>query len=581
MIDKSRAKGLAVCFFVLFLAAAYVFSYLDLAIDDAVRYRPLANGWVSIYPEIHLDEHLSVVEKIEKIVKEDLVHGRFRPAFFTYISIPYFLSPVVYDNEATEEARPYLDLLNGDLRITGFFLLLSVVVSMALLMLSVYRFCNTILFSLLPVFFVPLSPSLAENLLQNFIDSQEIPLVLLASLWLFSLFSSFKYENSTVKKYLYFSISLLALFVSFLVKETSVIIACALCLLVLLELLFFRFGKEYAWPTKAVVVQSALSVVLAIGVVGFVAVNSRGYASSYNVSCLGLVSVFGQLWVLVSKYSLVNVFSFVFVAVFFVLAGMLRGQKVNDIIVENHIRFALLLLFLSVGFLVVLFPWKPVLVKYVYPSVFFFSFLVSYAVSFVFSVLKERYGGKSYLFFGIVVMSYMFLYCGYYGESVKEKQYLFSVSNYGVTALYDVADDIDEEFGDVDGEDVYIYVGYDDSQRWEISVPWSVLHLKRILNFDKFFNIIDVERGAVLNYKMPLGELTSFSRYNGHGNVFVTDDKKLIDEKVFDVLYIAHLDGVEPLPELSFKSKKYYLLEEKVIYNTDLNKKSFVFYKYM
>lgn len=68
---------------VLLFALVWPFYSNHFAVDKGNKFRVLANGWVSIYPEIHLQDDLSVTQKIKQTISADLVHGRFRPAFFS------------------------------------------------------------------------------------------------------------------------------------------------------------------------------------------------------------------------------------------------------------------------------------------------------------------------------------------------------------------------------------------------------------------------------------------------------------------------------------------------------------------
>lgn len=68
---------------VLLFALVWPFYTNNFAIDKANSFRTLANGWVSIYADIHFQDNVSFIEKIKQTVSADLVHGRFRPAFFS------------------------------------------------------------------------------------------------------------------------------------------------------------------------------------------------------------------------------------------------------------------------------------------------------------------------------------------------------------------------------------------------------------------------------------------------------------------------------------------------------------------
>ena len=131
------------------------------AIEKTNRYRPLANGWVSSYADIHLREDLSFTQKIKKTISEDSIHGRFRPAFFFYVTSSYALSPLIHGRSAVEENRPYNKLMNGDLRLFSYILPGSVTFSFLFMSLLIYHYTKEVVFSFIPLIIPKLTQPLA------------------------------------------------------------------------------------------------------------------------------------------------------------------------------------------------------------------------------------------------------------------------------------------------------------------------------------------------------------------------------------------------------------------------------------
>lgn len=87
----NRIAQLTGLFLLVVFALAWPFYIENFAIQKTNRLRAVANGWVSMYANLHLRDELTFFEKTKKTVVADSVHGRFRPAFFFYTTIPYAL----------------------------------------------------------------------------------------------------------------------------------------------------------------------------------------------------------------------------------------------------------------------------------------------------------------------------------------------------------------------------------------------------------------------------------------------------------------------------------------------------------
>lgn len=108
---------------VLLFVASWPFCTERFAIEKTNRYRVLANGWVSMYADMHMSDKLTWTEKIHQTISADFIHGRFRPAFFFYVTRAYALSPLAHVRSSAAEGRPYRELMNGDLRLFSFIYL--------------------------------------------------------------------------------------------------------------------------------------------------------------------------------------------------------------------------------------------------------------------------------------------------------------------------------------------------------------------------------------------------------------------------------------------------------------------------
>ncbi|MCW5212962.1 hypothetical protein VU04_08620, partial [Desulfobulbus sp. TB] len=204
---------------VLLLAFFWPFYANHFAIEKTNRFRVLANGWVSGYAEMHLQEDLNLTQKIKRTISSDLEHGRFRPAFFFYVTSSYVLSPLVHGRSVDEEGRFYRNLMNGDLRLFSTIVLATLGMSFVFMSLLIYKYTNEFVFSLIPIFFILLSQTFLSNLISGMIDSQEIPMIFCLSAWFFFFFTAMIMRKKSWS-IIYAVISLVFLFFVFFLKET-------------------------------------------------------------------------------------------------------------------------------------------------------------------------------------------------------------------------------------------------------------------------------------------------------------------------------------------------------------------------
>ena len=544
MTKKINSIGLLI---VLSCITGWVFYAENFAIDSATRYRPLANGWVSYHADMYLREGGSFVDKVKTAISDDLVHGRFRPAFTFYVSTPYALSPIVHKRSTTLEGRPYDRLVNGDLRLFSYILLGSVALSLFFMSLIIYHYTGEAVFSLIPTFFIPLSPSLTENLLQNYIDSQEIPLVLWLSIWIFFLLLAVKTEKKW-KRTGYLIVSVLFLLLTFLTKETALILSVALSAVTIMITFSGEKGKN---GIVSFFITSVIAVACSLAVYLIVSLNNKGYAANYGSLKLTVIrEALTALWKGFSKFSLNNLYGYIPLFLFIAVALKERKKTLHNIPVLKHIALLILLLLLCAGFFFILVPWRPILIKYLFPSIFFFSFAVAFSLSFLTRWSKERFGRKGYLLY-FLLLPYIFCYNAFYENAGRDRDYWADVANYGVSAAELLADSIAHRMDRQQKEKYMIFVEYGIPVDWAENTPWGRLHLMRILNLDKEVNLIDKNGSNILNYQMPKAELSSFREYKNGKALYLTNNSKELPTTHFDAVYKGYTMQERPEPEFT------------------------------
>ncbi|MCW5198492.1 hypothetical protein VU06_01935 [Desulfobulbus sp. F3] len=514
--------------------------------DRTLRYRPLANGWASHQAGIFLQNEGKLLGKMRQSIADDLNHGRFRPAFTLYVSLPYALSPLAHGRSMTEEGRPYDKLSTGDLRLFSFILLGTVAASLILMSLLIHSYTGEIVFSLIPAFFIPLSPALTENLLQNYIDSQEIPMLLWLCGWIFFFFIALKQEKFFIRTSC-FAASFFFLLLSFLAKETAVILSVAIPAAAAAAWLFS--GKKENWIPF--ITCSLLAICCSGAVYLIVSSHTKGYATSYSaLNPAEIQDALQRLWTGLTKYTLSNkIYGWLPVGFFFILAFISRKKTLNGIPVSKHVALLALLLLLSCGFLLILVPWRPILIKYILPSIFFYLFAVALSLSFTAAWLKERYGKAGYLFL-LILPCYAIPFKGYYPSACRERDYWADQANYGVAAADQLAGSIDRTLKRNAEENQAVFVEYG------AEVPWGKLHLMRILNLDKKFNLLDASGKEILNYQMPKAELTSFRQHKQGRHLYLSDEKNDLTARPFDAVYKVGKMKEKPAAEFAVQAQE-------------------------
>lgn len=556
-MDILRHRSIAFCLFAT-LALISLLVFAGEAVDETARYRPLANGWVSRYSEILLNPEMDLREKVSTVVNEDLDHGRFRPLFSLYSTISYSLTPIIEDRLPELNERNYLSLITGDLQVQGWVLLVTMALASAFLGVLVLQGTGSFLAACLPLIFIPLSPALTENLLHNYIDSQEIPLIFLLSGWLFFLVSSLFWRSSGLIGKIEIFMSFLFLFFAMLMKETAIVGVGAI-----VGLLFFGPWKHDCEPvvyrTMSLIVGTLIfSICCSIGIYLLVTTHRHGYAAAYHVMDVhDLMNAASKLWNCMSQFSLHNLlgWSAIIGSVFILVkkdAGMLPLHGIR-----RHLGILLMLTAIAYGSLAILLPWKPILIKYSLPSVFFFSYLVAYAVGIIICLLNETRLGKLRLAGFFVMLPFLVMFFTLQGKADYDRRYLFAVANYGIKEILEVAADIDSLLESKKKGNASIYVGFEADRPWDYHITWSTLHVSRLLNLHYNYNIIDKSGKTVLQVRMPEGELTSYKYKQSSKNILLSERFSELALQPFEAVYLGFNKKSHIQDTISFNGKVY------------------------
>jgi len=578
-----RVIKLFVMLFALFFVAAWPFHAEKFAIEKTNRYRVLANGWVSMYAHLHMSDEMTWTEKIRQTISTDFIHGRFRPAFFFYVTSSYALSPLVHGRSPAAEGRPYRELMNGDLRLFSFILLATLSASAVLMSILIYRYTGEIIYAILPAAFIPLSQTLTFNFLAGVIDSQEIPLIFCLSLWIAALFLAMRAKGKVLSSVFFLS-SLFFLFLAFLLKETIVSICAPLFIITLLTFLF-SWNKSDGLEKRNfifIVYTFVFSCICSIILVIIVMKHKKGYANGYSFDNYEQLKISAKaLWVWMSAYSLHNIFGFLPILTALYISIKNRERKICGMAAGYHFLLIILLVFASYSFLFILIPWSPLGVKYVLPSVFFFSFAVAFSLSFLTGWVKEKYGKKG-AFIYLLLIIYIFFYISYTDKSEKEKGYLTELGNYGASISDQLAESILNTAKS--NQNLLAFVDFGDRVTYGNPVTFGILHLMRLLNLDMGANIIKKDGRKILKFKMPVYELSSFIDHKNGVNIYISDRKEELEKFKFDVLYYGYNKKDQPLKKLQFDGSGtcYDLTDERIIYkSTSRFFPNFSIYKYL
>jgi uncharacterized membrane protein YecN with MAPEG domain len=349
-------------------------------------------------------------------------------------------------------------------------------------------------------------------------------------MWLSFLFIALKL-NKNFYKISFFALSLIFLTTSFFIKETSVII----CGLLTICLFIFIKNREFFQKTNIYLLSISLAVSLICSclVIFMVMKYRQGYASNYSFYNDNLSNSIKSLWTWMSTYSINNLYGYIPIFLFFTIAIKYKRDTIYNIHISYHFALLVNMLLLSYGFLLILIPWKPLGIKYILPSIFFFSFAVGYALSLLARWIKERYKNKGFLVY-ILLIIYMPFYLSSKEESDHEKIYWIELGNYGVSIVDALAESIAEDFFSKNKPNQSVFVEY---KGFEHGILYEKLQLMRILSLEKGINLANSAWSQILNYNMPGAELSSFKKYKNKKFLYISDKQKDLKIRNFDYLY--------------------------------------------
>ncbi|MGX9727986.1 MAG: hypothetical protein ACTFAK_11920 [Candidatus Electronema sp. VV] len=404
-----------------------------------------------------------------------------------------------------------------------------------------------------------------------FLFHKHLPLIFCLPLWTAALFAALSVKRK-VWAAGFFTVSLFALFVAFIIKETVVSICISLFLIVLFNFVFKQNISSQDGSRKrnnkfilsSFVFLCLCSVVLIIVIFN----HKKRYADGYKINDHEQLKLSAKtLWIWMSSYSLHNIFGYAPVLISLYISAKNREEKLLGIPIINHFFLLILLLSASYGFLFILLPWNPLGVKYVLPSVFFFSFAVAFSLSFLTAWTKEKYGRRG-IFVYLFMTIYLFLYFSYSAKSEKEKEYLTELGSYGTSISSQLAESI---YNNAKlNKNLLVFVDYGDQAKYGNPVTFGKLHLMRLLNLDMRANIIKKDGGNILNFKMSIYELSSFIDHKNGINIHIGDRKEELDKFKFDVVYYGYNKEDQPLKKVPFDESNtcYDLTDERIDYKS-------------
>ena len=582
---KVRWNTLPAVILLAVMSFSAVFTFQAPAINRSLRLAPLANGWISEKAVIHLSE-ASCLEKYRRTVSHDLGVGRFRPASFIYSSLSYALSPLIHGRlDRSNEEREFIDLVTGDLRLQCFIFLVVVSLSVFLISLLLFFVTGSVLVSFIPICFISFSPALSENLLQNYIDSQEIPLVAALSLWVFFFFFALKNASSS-RGSVYLFVSILFLLLVYLTKETASVVSAALTMGISCMFLYDHCSGS-ATCRKRVLFFYIATLFFSILLTGYVYLKVvRGntqYGTGFTMTNVDLIlSNLSLLWSALSWCSVNNFITiFLFVVVLFLLVFK-RKETINGIPAYLHACLLFLFILLGYGYFFVQLPWKYALMKYLFPSIFFLSFGVSISIVIFSDLCCGRYSDIARI---LMVSGYLFYFLSSYNAVHIFTGWYYENATSGVSIVDDLVVRIDQDAAACKRNRLNIFVEYGTDAEWGKTVPWGKLHLTRLLNIEYGYNIIDADGKIFFNIRMPQGELTSFVRNDKAKKLYLTNRREELSERKFDIVYKGYKTGEYFSEELKFQQNgnifEYRITDERISYTNNFGLPEFVFCKYI
>lgn len=215
-VSRNRLVHLALFFFLSLLVMLVVHRG---AWVDELRYSPVADGNIS--RAVHMILSSGSKGLRELTIGDARDAGRIRPAHWINYIPPYLLTMIRNGDLFHSDPKiPWFNRINGDLQTHGIYLLSLLVLAIAFGMSWIRDVTGSWFAALLLPFFISSSPSVWENLLMNYADSQEIPQLFWMMLYIFMLKGLLEGKQGWIAE----MISYLALIFAYFTKETSVVL---------------------------------------------------------------------------------------------------------------------------------------------------------------------------------------------------------------------------------------------------------------------------------------------------------------------------------------------------------------------
>jgi len=581
MLKKYRIDYIAIGIIVLYT----VFFMQQQMIDKSLRLAPLANGWVSQYAGLHLSDD-NILKKYRSTVSSDIGVGRFRPASFIYTSFAYGVTPIIHNRLNDDDQRSYVGLVTGDLRITAIIFLCSISISLTCILMTLYRYTNKLISLTIPIVYISITPSLTENLLQNYIDSQDIQLFVSLSFWLSALFLGIVTQNKIAYN-ISIIISCFFLLISYLTKETAIVLPACTVLLFLIMYTYNILQKNEADRITGKYVLLNCNLVISIIMSSYVYAKAfygnKQYGTNFDITNVSqIVENNSLLWRAFSLYTIntVPVIIFLFFTLFLILFNI--KKKINNIPVIDHLCVYVVLLLSGLLMYGIMLPWQFPLIKYLFVPSCFIALSVYYAIFLVSELFIPKY--KNIIYIGTMA-ALMVYFNSFYANAKSFNSSSCESSSYGAIIIDNLVSNIDNATQALGKKSVRIFVEYGTEAEWKKYVPWGLLHLQRILSVEKKYNIVDAQNAPVLNLSMPRDDMTSF-RYNKKNiNIFITNRREELSRFHFDVVYKGYMKNAIPQEKISYTLSDssvadYQLTGESIHYVSPNNFSEFILYAY-
>jgi len=355
------------CF--LWSLAVFIFFHNG-ALDKSLRHTRVAEGNISRAVHHVWTEGLN---GYRDILNDDAkTWGRIRPVHWLYYQVPFILTMVrngdLFDLNSKTALR---DRINGDLQTHVFFLVFTLAVATGFISWIVYRIAGAWWILLLfPIYFASFE-SIHENLIVYYSDSQEIPQLLIITLYFFGIRNIFSGNAPKRMQEVY---STAALIMAYGTKETSIILFPLVSLYLLLRTLMNKYKEQSfrSFCIRHIIVHAICSLVLIFLIFHY---KAGAYVSENYIFDINLKE---HIEFFVTTFTggvpILRLLLFG-VTIAFGLAFFKYPEKENNghgrIELINLILLAILFSGLFISFWIINIPWRVELVKYYLPVHFF------------------------------------------------------------------------------------------------------------------------------------------------------------------------------------------------------------------